>query len=159
MKLKTNEFVEVKDSRIAVLGCINFNDWLALNRLLLLFNQFFLYVTLQYPWDHQGNIKKKWVNVTRRDFWWSTYNLHANHLPPPHTRIKFLKNFLQEFTKSYTNWKSIKTIEGILFHVYNTIVCRRLELPVIDNPLYDFPLFSEYPVFDNTLCDNFTSMK
>ena len=25
---------------------------------------------------------------------------HANHLPPPHTRIKFLKNFLQEFTKS-----------------------------------------------------------
>ena len=69
IKLTTNEFIKVKESRIAVLRWYQFWNLFALVYLSLILNQLFLCVTFQYPSEPAiHHIEKRWSENMHSNF-------------------------------------------------------------------------------------------
>ena len=76
IKLITNEFIKVKESRIVTFGLLILRICLLWFLYRYCLTNFFYILPFNTPWNQLENIEKKWVNVSIRGLWWSTYAAH-----------------------------------------------------------------------------------
>ena len=85
IKLITNEFIKVKESRIVTFGLLILRICLLWFIYRYCLTNFFYILPFNTPWNQLENIENKWVNVSMRGLRWSTYaaQFWILDLPPP----------------------------------------------------------------------------
>ena len=87
IKLITNEFVKVKESRIVTFGLLILKVCLLWFIYHYYWTNFFSILPFNTPWNQLENIENKWANVSMRGLWWGTYAAQIwildLPLPPP----------------------------------------------------------------------------
>ena len=82
IKLIANKFIKVKESRIVTVGLLILRICLLWFIYRYCLTNFFYILPFNTPWNQLENIENKWVNVSMRGLWWSTYTAQFWILDP-----------------------------------------------------------------------------
>ena len=83
IKLITNEFIKVKESRIVTFGLLILRICLLWFIYRYCLTNFFYILSFNTLWNQPGNTENKWVNFSMRGLRWSTYTNQFWILDPP----------------------------------------------------------------------------